>query len=119
MLVGDGSFQMTGFDLSTAIREGISPIVLVLDNHGYGAERSIHDGDFNDIAQWDYAAMGQVVGAIGLQVFTPDQLDEALARARKDRDTAYIIQVDLDKTDVPRGLKALGEGLAELMAAGD
>ena len=119
VLIGDGSFQMTGFDLSTAIREGISPIVLVLDNHGYGAERSIHDGEFNDIAQWDYAAVGQVVGAIGLQVFTPDQLDEALARARKDRDTAYIIQVDLDKTDVPRGLKALGEGLAELMAAGD
>ena len=52
-------------------------------------------------------------------MFTPDQLDEALSRARKDRDTAYIIQVDLDKTDVPRGLKALGEGLAELMAAGD
>ncbi len=119
VLVGDGSFQMTGFDLSTAVREGIAPIVLVLDNHGYGAERSIHDGDFNDIAQWDYAAVGPVVGAVGLQAFTPDQLDEALARARKDRDTAYIIQVDLDQLDVPRGLKALGEGLAELMQSKD
>jgi indolepyruvate decarboxylase len=115
VLVGDGSFQMTGFDLSTAVREGIAPIVLVLDNHGYGAERSIHDGDFNDIAQWDYAAVGAVVGAIGLQAYTPEQLDQALARARADRDTAYIIQVDLDKLDVPRGLKALGEGLADLM----
>lgn len=117
VLVGDGSFQMTGFDLSTAIREGIAPIVLVLDNHGYGAERSIHDGEFNDIAQWDYAAVGPVVGAVGLQAFTAQQLDEALARARKDRDTAYIIQVDLDQLDVPRGLKALGDGLAELMNA--
>ena len=115
VLVGDGSFQMTGFDLSTAVREGVAPIVLVLDNHGYGAERSIHDGDFNDIAQWDYAAVGAVVGAVGIQVHTPEELDEALARARKDRDTAYIIQVDLDKLDVPRGLKALGEGLAGLM----
>lgn len=119
VLVGDGSFQMTGFDLSTAVREGIAPIVLVLDNHGYGAERSIHDGDFNDIAQWDYAAVGPVVGAVGLQACTPDQLDAALARARKDRDTAYVIQVDLDKLDVPRGLKALGDGLAELMNAQD
>ncbi len=117
VLVGDGSFQMTGFDLSTAIREGVHPIVLVLDNHGYGAERSIHDGDFNDIAQWDYAAVGPVVGAVGLQACTPAQLDEALARARDDRDTAYIIQVDLDKLYVPRGLKALGDGLAELMNA--
>jgi len=117
VLVGDGSFQMTGFDLSTAIREGVHPIVLVLDNHGYGAERSIHDGAFNDIAQWDYAAVGPVVGAVGLQAFAPAQLDEALARARRDRDTAYIIHVDLDKLDVPRGLKALGHGLAELMNA--
>ena len=115
VLVGDGSFQMTGFDLSTAIREGVAPIVLVLDNHGYGAERSIHDGDFNDIAQWDYAAVGAVVGAVGLEATTPAELDDALARAREDRDTAYIIAVDLDKMDVPRGLKALGEGLAELM----
>lgn len=115
VLVGDGSFQMTGFDLSTAIRAGVAPIVLVLDNHGYGAERSIHDGDFNDIAQWDYAAVGAVVGAVGMKASTPAELDDALARARDDRDTAYIIQVDLDKMDVPRGLKALGEGLAELM----
>ena len=115
VLVGDGSFQMTGFDLSTAIREGVAPIVLVLDNHGYGAERSIHDGEFNDIAQWDYAAVGAVVGAVGLKATTPAELDDALARAREDRDTAYIIEVDLDKMDVPRGLKALGEGLAELM----
>ncbi len=118
VLVGDGSFQMTGFDLSTAIRAGVAPIVLVLDNHGYGAERSIQDGDFNDIAEWDYAAVGPAVGAIGIRVYTPDELDDALARARKDRRTAYIIQVDLDKLDVPRGLKALGDGLAGLMKPG-
>lgn len=124
VLIGDGAFQMTGFDLSTAIRAGVAPIVLVLDNHGYDAERSIHDGDFNDIAEWDYAAVSQVVGAVsqtlgavGLQVFTPAELDDALARARKDPGNAYVIQVDLDKLDVPRGLKALGEGLATLMNA--
>lgn len=118
VLVGDGAFQMTGFDLSTAVREGVAPIVLVLDNHGYGAERNIHDGDFNDVAQWDYAAVAEVVGAIGTAVNTPEQLDAALAAARRDRTTAHIIQVDLDKHDVPRGLKALGEGLAELMEPG-
>ena len=41
VLVGDGSFQMTGMDLSTAVSQGLDPIVLVLDNHGYGAERAI------------------------------------------------------------------------------
>lgn len=115
VLVGDGSFQMTGFDLSTAIREGIAPIVLVLDNHGYGAERSIRDGDFNEVAEWDYAAVGAVVGAKGAYARTPGELDDALAAARRDRRHAHIIQIDLDRYDVPRALRALGEGLATLM----
>lgn len=115
VLVGDGSFQMTGFDLSTAIREGVKPIVLVLDNHGYGAERSIRDGDFNEVAEWDYAAVGAVVGAKGAYARTPGELDDALAAARRDRRHAHIIQIDLDRYDVPRALRALGEGLASLM----
>ena len=108
---------MTGFDLSTAIREGVKPIVLVLDNHGYGAERSIRDGQFNEVATWDYAAVGAVVGAKGACARTPDELDEALAAARRDRRHAHIIQIDLDRYDVPRALRALGEGLAGLMEA--
>ena len=56
VLIGDGSFQMTGMDLSTAVSHGLDPIVLVLDNHGYGAERAIVDGPFNDVAPWDYTA---------------------------------------------------------------
>lgn len=115
VLIGDGSFQMTGFDLSTAVREGLAPIVLVLDNHGYGAERSIADGPFNDVARWDYAAVGAVVGGTGVKVTTPGELDEALAAARRDRRTAHIIQVDLDPHDTPRALRALGAGLAQLM----
>jgi indolepyruvate decarboxylase len=117
VLVGDGSFQMTGPDLSTAVAQGLDPIVLVLDNHGYGAERSIVDGPFNDIAPWDYAAVGAVVGAEGVRVTTPAQLDEALARARRGRGRAWILWIDLDPHDVPRALRALGAGLERLMHA--
>jgi len=115
VLVGDGSFQMTGLDLSTAVSQGLDPIVLVLDNHGYGAERSIVDGPFNDIAPWDYAAVGAVVGAEGVRVTTPAELDDALARARRGRGRAWIVWIDLDKHDVPRALRALGAGLERLM----
>lgn len=115
VLVGDGSFQMTGFDLSTAVRYGLDPIVLVLDNHGYGAERSIVDGPFNDVARWDYAAVGPVVGAIGVNVASIDALRSALADARADRGRAWVIGVDLDSHDFPRALRRLGEGLERLM----
>ncbi|MGI9538971.1 MAG: thiamine pyrophosphate-dependent enzyme [Miltoncostaeaceae bacterium] len=118
VLVGDGSFQMTGFDLSTAVRYGAKPIVLVLDNHGYGAERSIVDGPFNDVARWDYAAVGAVVGAEGANVSTLAELTEALGAARRDADRAWIIGVDLDAHDFPRALRRLGEGLERLMHRG-
>lgn len=115
VLVGDGSFQMTGFDLSTAVRYGTAPIVLVLDNHGYGAERSIVDGPFNDVAPWDYGAVGAVVGAAGVNVSTLAELTEALDEARRDGGRAWVIGVDLDAHDFPRALRRLGEGLERLM----
>lgn len=117
VLIGDGSFQMTGMDLSTAVSHGLDPIVLVLDNHGYGAERAIVDGPFNDVARWDYAAVAGVVGARSLRVTTPDDLDEALAIARDGSGTAWIVWIDLDAHDAPRALRALGEGLEQMMHA--
>ena len=45
VLVGDGAFQMTGMELSTIVRRGLSPIVIVLDNEGYGTERLLHPGE--------------------------------------------------------------------------
>ncbi|HEY7117358.1 MAG TPA: thiamine pyrophosphate-binding protein, partial [Tepidisphaeraceae bacterium] len=39
VLVGDGAFQMTGTEVSTAVRLGINPIILILNNEGYGTMR--------------------------------------------------------------------------------
>lgn len=119
VLVGDGSFQMTGFDVSTAIRYGVAPIVLVLKNGGYTTERAITDGPFNDIADWNYAAVGDVVGASGASVDTRAALLAALETARSEPDRAWIISMELDIHDYPRPLRELGKGLAELMKAKD
>ncbi|HSI30760.1 MAG TPA: thiamine pyrophosphate-binding protein [Miltoncostaeaceae bacterium] len=117
VLVGDGSFQMTGMDLSTAVAHGLDPIVLVLDNHGYGAERAIVDGPFNDVARWDYTLAAATVGAEGRRVATPQELDDALAEAREGAGRAWLLWIDLDAHDAPRALRALGEGLEHLMHA--
>jgi indolepyruvate decarboxylase len=117
VLVGDGSFQMTGMDLSTAVSHGLAPIVLVLDNHGYGAERAIVDGPFNDVARWDYVVAAEAVGAEGRRVATPQELDDALAEARRGSRRAWLLWIDLDPHDAPRALRALGKGLEQLMHA--
>ncbi|PVX24641.1 MAG: hypothetical protein CW691_07000 [Candidatus Bathyarchaeum sp.] len=50
VVVGDGGFQMTGVEISTAIRNHMNPIVIVLNNSGFGTERPMMDGAFNDVA---------------------------------------------------------------------
>ena len=63
VIVGDGAFQMTGMEISTIARYGLNPIVVVLNNHGYTTERFLLDGPFNDIHDWAYHKVPEVVGS--------------------------------------------------------
>src|SRR5207244_10858292 len=81
VLVGDGAFQMTGMELATAVRYHLNPVVVVLNNSGYGTERHIQDGPYNDVAVLNYHRFPEVLGAgTGFLVETEEQLDQALAK---------------------------------------
>ena len=41
VLVGDGAFQMTGMEISHAPKYGLSPIVVVVNNGGWGIFRPV------------------------------------------------------------------------------
>src|SRR5207237_4782662 len=85
VLVGDGAFQMTGMELATVARYGLNPVVVVLNNGGYGTERPMLDGPFNDVHDWRYYCVPEVLGAgRGYLVETEDQLAHALQAARAD-----------------------------------
>src|SRR5215510_5996306 len=43
VIVGDGAFQMTGMEISTISRFALSPVIIVLNNGGYGTERPMID----------------------------------------------------------------------------
>lgn len=62
VLVGDGAFQMTGTEISTAHRLGIKPIFIILNNDGYGTMRKIRDGRFNIISNWNYTKICDLIG---------------------------------------------------------
>ncbi len=82
VLVGDGAFQMTGMELSTIVHRSLAPIVLVLDNRGYGTERLLHAGSFsfNDIQPWHYHRIPEVLGGgTGYDVHTEGEFDRACA----------------------------------------
>jgi len=112
VLVGDGSFQMTGMELSVSVRLGLSPIVIVLNNGGYGTFRSIMDGPFNDIQEWQYAGISYVLGGgKGCTVKTEDELVAALKTAKENSTSLTIIDVKLDKYDCSERLRKLAEKL--------
>jgi indolepyruvate decarboxylase len=123
VLVGDGAFQMTGMELSTCVRYGLDPIVIVLNNAGYTTERLIIDGAFNDILRWDYSKLPEVLGAgRGHRVETVGDLDRALTDAQRRDGQFVLLDVRLDKLDVSPALRRLGASLqqaAEGQATGD
>jgi indolepyruvate decarboxylase len=114
VLVGDGAFQMTGTELSTAVRLGLNPIVLVLNNDGYGTMRRIRDGKFNTITQWNYAAICHLIGG-GEAAFvsTKGELDDALRNAQESA-TATVIEVAIPRDDGSPQLITIGREVARV-----
>jgi len=92
VLVGDGAFQMTGMELSTAVRYKLNPIVVVLNNSGYGTERQMQDGPYNDVVPWQYHRLPEIFGAgRGFLIHTESELDEALAAAERHTESFCLL----------------------------
>jgi indolepyruvate decarboxylase len=118
-LVGDGAFQMTGMELSTMVRRGLAVTVIVLDNKGYGTERLLHEGSFNDINPWRYELLPQVLGGgTGYVVRTEGEFDAALTSALADTSAMSIIRVHIDEADRSVTLDRLAAGLARRVQSG-
>jgi indolepyruvate decarboxylase len=114
VLVGDGAFQMTGMELSTIVRHRFSPVVIVLDNGGYGTERLLAPGrhEYNEIHPWRYDKLPEVLGGgRGYEVRTEGDFDRALTAALADRSGPGILHVHLDPADVSLALERLARRL--------
>src|SRR5262249_36754280 len=114
VLVGDGAFQMTCLELSTAVRHGFNPIVLVLNNKGYGTERFLQEGPFNDILNWEYHRLPDLLGGgWGFEVHTEGDLDKALNAALANRDRFSLLNIHLDAADISPALSRLAKTLSK------
>lgn len=114
VLVGDGAFQMTCMELSTAVRHGFNPIVIVLNNKGYTTERFLQDGPFNDILNWNYHRMPDLLGGgWGFEVRTEGELDQSLNAAMANKKAFSLLNVHLEPDDISPALKRLAEGLSK------
>lgn len=96
VLVGDGAFQMTGWELGNAARCGCDPIVLVLNNASWEMLRTFAPGaHFNDLGRWDFAAMAAGMGGDGHRVHTTTELSAALDQAHATRGRFQLLDIQL------------------------
>ena len=99
ILVGDGAFQMTGFELGNCRRYGWDPIVLVFNNASWEMLRVFQpESGFNNLDDWRFAELAGPLGGDGVRVRTRRELVDALARAHATRGRFQLIEVML-----PRG----------------
>ena len=91
VLTGDGGFQMTGAEIAHAPRYKLSPIVVLLNNGGWGIFRPIAKRqDLLALPSWRYAELAQLWGGQGFRVETAAQLRRALDQAAKSSAFAII-----------------------------
>jgi indolepyruvate decarboxylase len=99
ILVGDGAFQMTGWELGNCRRYGLDPIVVLLNNCSWEMLRAFQpESAFNDLDDWHFAEIAPALGGVGERVKTRRELAAALERATTNRGRFSVIEVML-----PRG----------------
>jgi len=114
VLVGDGAFQMTGMELATVARYRLNPVVVLLNNRGYGTERHMQDGPYNDVWPWQYHRLPEVLGAgRGFVVETEAELDHALLEAERWTPSFCLLEVRLAPLDRSPALDRLAARLAK------
>ena len=115
-MIGDGSFQLTAQEVSTMIRHGTRPIIILVNNHGYIIEDAIHEGPYNKIKNWDYAGLMAVLtnregAGLGLRAKTAGELAAALKTALGHAGPC-LIEVEIDPTDCSPTMREWGTRVA-------
>ncbi|MGH9341260.1 MAG: indolepyruvate/phenylpyruvate decarboxylase [Acidobacteriota bacterium] len=100
VLVGDGAFQMTGWELGNCRRYGWDPIVLVFNNCSWEMLRAFQpESKFNDLQDWRFAELAAPLGGQGVRVQNRRELKQALEQAASRRGPFQLIEIML-----PRGV---------------
>jgi indolepyruvate decarboxylase len=99
VVVGDGAFQMTGWELGNCRRYGWDPIVIVFNNSSWEMLRLFQPGSkLYELDDWDFAGCAAPLGGEGVRVHSRRELALALERAMTRRGRFQLIDAI-----IPRG----------------
>jgi len=114
VLVGDGALLMSAIELATLARYRIPALVVVLDNGGYGTERPMLDGPFNDVAPVDHVGLALAMGfRAARRVAREGELWETLQAFNRETAGPTLVSVVLDPRDASDALRNLTTALGK------
>ena len=117
ILVGDGAFQMTGWELGNCKRYGWDPIVLLFNNASWEMLRTFQpESSFNDLGHWGFAEMASGLGGHGVRVNTRAELQDALNQAVVTRGCFQLIEITIPRGVLSNTLQRFVAGVKRLSA---
>jgi indolepyruvate decarboxylase len=117
ILVGDGAFQMTGWELGNCRRYGLDPIVVLFNNTSWEMLRAFQpESKFNDLSDWNFAAIAPSLGGTGERVYTRAQLAAALERAVAARGRFSLVEVMMERGAISDTLARFVSGFKAVRA---
>ncbi len=120
ILVGDGAFQMTGWEIGNCRKYGLTPIVILFNNRSWEMLRTFQPGpEYHDLDDWHYADLAASLGGRGVRVRTCAELKAALDAAWRDNSRFQLVEVMLERGVTSDRLARFAGAVKEISALRD
>ena len=121
-IVGDGGFQMTLFELATAVIQKLPIKILVLNNHYLGMVRQWQELFFDDRESGvdlngnpDFVKLAEAYGAVGLTIRRPADVRKVLQKALEINDRPVLINAECIKKENVFPMIPAGAALEDML----
>jgi acetolactate synthase-1/2/3 large subunit len=119
-VVGDGGFQMTAAELTTAVQEGANIKVAIMNNNFLGMVRQWQEFFFEkrysavDMLTPDFIKLADAHGVPARRVTSPDEVNEAIEWARKTKGPV-VIEFKVEREDGVYPMVPAGAALDQMI----
>ncbi len=121
-IVGDGGFQMTLSELSTAVNQKLPIKILIINNHYLGMVRQWQDMFYDNRLSGvdlkgnpDFVKLAQAYGARGFRIKRSSDVRKIISEALAYNDGPCIIDAQVEKLDNVFPMIPAGAGLNEML----
>ncbi|WP_324006690.1 acetolactate synthase 3 large subunit [Pasteurella multocida] len=121
-VTGDGSIQMNIQELSTAQQYDIPIVIISLNNRFLGMVKQWQDliysgrhsqSYMNSLP--DFVKLAEAYGHVGIQINTPDELEEKLTQAFSMKDKLVFVDINVDATEHVYPMQVRGGAMNDMI----